>query len=1320
MKVSRGTERRRSAWESRRALAGLALLAMLAFMALVTGPAHALKPITVTADQDRIEITSRSEVYEGRGDTLPIETAPGPDGATERIVVRSSTPGLNPSWLVFALHNPTEKAIELWLTADRYNVVGSGVVWPDLDARRVEAVTHSAGFAPERIKNDRVDIFRLTIERGQTVTYVAELASDRFSRIYLWKPLDFEQRQREHFLFNGIMLGIMGLMAVFLTAVFAANHKLIFPASALVAWCVLALLCVDFGFWHKLFQMRPEDNAQYRAAAEAAIAASLVIFLFTFLRVNLWHGFARVLFGAWIVGQLGIVATAILDPRLAATVARLSIGVIGVFGMLIIGFLAARRLERALALVPTWIFFLVWLFGAAVTLTGRIPGEFAIFGLVSGLVLIMVLIGFTVTQFAFRSNEPVYGVNPSQRQLKLAAIEQAGVTVWEWTARRNEIKLDTEIEAALGLGPGELPTKVEDFLSLVHPADRERFDLALQAIREHHGGSLRLDLRLRHTDSSYRCFELEGATVPTRDRRTLRCVGLVRDITDAKRAQERLLHNAVHDSLTGLPNRELFVDRLDTAIVRARSERTGVPTVFFFDLDKFRTVNKSFGLIVGDSILLTVSRRLARHLGPQDTLARIGSDQFAMLLLGQHDIRELAQLSEHLRIALKSPIRIAGQEIVLTGAIGVALYDSSQATGRDLLREAEVAMHRAKRAGSDRLEIFRPEMRTEKDDRAAIEVDLRRAVEAGQLKMLYQPIVALGTEELVGLEALVRWEHPKLGTLWPADFVPAAEDSDLIVLLGSFILDRVATDIARWQKELSRPEQPLFVSVNISSRQLIRPDLAQEVRHVTGRAVLPRGTLRLEITEALVMENPEQATQILDLLRDAGVGLTLDEFGAGYSSIAYVNRFPFDSIKIDKGLVQTSSQDPAGAAMVRSIVALALELGKKVVAEGVETPEEAAFLRSIGCQQAQGFYYGEPMAEAEIGRLVKLIRKADRRMRRRGLVRAQEKKKAAAAAAAIPDAGAPPSAGPGQAPAAAIGIKPHPASPAPAPASSQNGLLPRTGPTNGNGLRSPGPTTPARPAGMPAPHYQPVPAAPHQGQGQPMTPAPYPPAGGQRTQPAHQQLPDPSMVGAPPHPAMGMAGAQSGQGGQRQVPAHPGTAARTGPPPSAIRPQATTGTASGAPAAHPAGAQPTGMPKPGLPTAAQPPGGRPAADARDAKTSSSAPDQQGVPRTAPPTQSRQSGDQSRPTQQPANKLGTSLASLKAALETRPQQPTARDRAGQRRNPRQPDEVSTLPPGLAASLAKIAGSGSGKADRQPGGPEDSDVPPTVPSKKSAAE
>ena len=974
-----------------------AVIALFALIASV-GPALALKPITLTGDQDSLEVTALGEAHEGRGDSLQIDMAPSADGATARMSVRATTPGTNPNWLVFALTNPTNKAIELWLTADRYSPIGAGVIWPDLDARRIAAVTHSAGFAPERVRNDRVDIFRLTVERWQTVTYVVELAAERFSRIDLWKPIEFEQRQRERQLFNGIMLGITGLLAVFLTAVFAANHKSIFPMAGLVAWCALALLCVDFGFWHKLFQMKPEDNAQYRAAAEAALAASLVIFLAAFLRANLWSGFARTLFVVWIVAQLAIVGVAVLDPRLAATVARLSLALIGGLGFVIILALALSGLDRALALVPMWLLFLVWLFGAAVTLTGRMSGDFAISGLVAGLVLILVLIAFTVTQYAFRSAEPLLGIGPGGQQLRLAAIDRAGVAFWEWNMRRDEMRLDPEIEAALGLGAGELPSNVDDLLAYVHPADRERFRLELLAIRERGGGTLHTGIRLRHADSSYRWLDFEGASVPSNDRRNLRCVGLVRDTTDQKRAQERLLHNAVYDSLTSLPNRELFLDRLAGAMKPGPPGTARRVTVFMVDVDRFRSVNTSFGIVVGDSIILTVSRRLLSIVGPDGTLARVGGDQFALHLVDMTDPRDLATFAERLRLSLRSPIRIAGQEIVLTGSIGIAIHEGAAESPRELLRNAEIAMHRAKRLGSDRAEIFRPEIQNERSERVQLERDLAQAIEERRLQLLYQPIVSLSNDELIGFEAVVRWQHPRLGVMSPSELASLAERADLAMRLGSFVLARVMADIGRWQQELPRPEHPLFVTVGLSSRQLISSELIQEVRHARSRSVLLAGSLRIAIPESLVMDNPEQASQVLELLREAGIELWLDRFGTGYSSLAYLSRFPFDAFKIDKALVEWSSHGERDAALVRSIVAVAHELGRKVVGDGVGTAEDGTFLRSIGCHYALGFHYGEAMGEDEVIRLLRLIRKSERRMRRRGMVRAQEKKKAAALA----------------------------------------------------------------------------------------------------------------------------------------------------------------------------------------------------------------------------------------------------------------------------------------------------------------------------------
>jgi EAL domain-containing protein (putative c-di-GMP-specific phosphodiesterase class I) len=358
-----------------------------------------------------------------------------------------------------------------------------------------------------------------------------------------------------------------------------------------------------------------------------------------------------------------------------------------------------------------------------------------------------------------------------------------------------------------------------------------------------------------------------------------------------------------------------------------------------------------------------------------------------MLTLAEKDPRELAVIAEQVRRSLRAPIRIAGQDIVLTASIGLSVYDGQQQEGPDLLKEAEVAMYRAKRAGADRIEIFTPEMRAERDDRVAIESDLRKAIEKRQIRVLYQPIISLATEQLAGFEALVRWEHPKLGLLNPAEFIPVAEESDLIVKLGSVVLDKAVTEAARWQKELPRSTDPLFVSVNVSSRQLFRPELVQEVRQLLGRAVIPTGSLRLEVTESLVMENAEQAAEVLEWLRGAGAGLSLDDFGTGYSSLAYLQTFPFDTIKIDRAIIQAGLAEGSGSPIVRSIVALSHELGKKVVAEGVETASDVGFLRSLGCELAQGFYYGEPMPEREVLQLLKVIRKSERKLQRRGFFR---------------------------------------------------------------------------------------------------------------------------------------------------------------------------------------------------------------------------------------------------------------------------------------------------------------------------------------------
>ncbi|MFM7084297.1 MAG: EAL domain-containing protein [Hyphomicrobium sp.] len=971
------------------------LFAFLGGAILQQNSAMALKAINISPDIGRLEITPLGELYEGRGDSLQIETASTVEGTSGRLSVRASSPGSNPSWMVFALHNPSDTTVERWISSDRYTIIGSGIIWPDLDTHRIEAVTPSMGFVPERIKNERADLFRITLEPGQTITYIAELSSDRYARIYLWKSLDYELNVRDRQLFNGIMLGLTGLLAVFLTAIFAANHKIIFPAASLVAWSVLGYLCVDFGFFHKLFQLKVENNSIYRAATESAIPASLVFFLGLFLRAPLWNRAARMLFSVWLITQVSFIFLALVDPRLASTFARLSFAFLGALGFLITSFFAARGQDRAISLIPTWLFLLVWIFGAGLTLAGHLSGDMVVSALVAGLVLIVLLIGFTVTQFAFRSQQPLYGSSPSELQFKSIAVDGAGAGVWEWNSRQDKIRVSENVEGALGLNVGELNTNLQDFCRYVHPSDLERFKLSLEGSEERNGGHMRCAFRLRKADNSYRWYEVDSSPILNSDGRTFKSVGLMRDVTDSRRSQERLLQDAVKCSLTGLPNRQLLIDRLQNIMRRAKSEPLLRPTMVVIDLDRFKSVNISYGLALGDSLLLAVTRRLQKYVEEDDTLARISGDRFALLLVKERSAAELAGLAENVRRSLRSPMTLAGQEVLLTSSVGIAVYDPLNAEDQDMLGEAEAAVFRAKRAGLDSVEIYRPEKNHLQDDHTQIWNELQKSVEKSHLKLLYRPIVYLPMEELAGFETIVRWEHPKYGLINPFAYLQEKGHRDLFSQTLRLALARSLKHCNHWHKELPRSERPLFVSLNLPEGVQLGEDIANEVRRALSHPTSAKSCLKIGIAESLIMENPEQSIEILGNLQSYGAEIILDGFGMGYSSLLYLERLPIKKVRASLQIIGNGSfSKSASGGMLRAVTAMAHELGLKVLIDGLETNEDVSFMRSISCEYGQGFYYGDYLSQREILKFIRQIRKAEQRMQSRGLFSKSSAKKA--------------------------------------------------------------------------------------------------------------------------------------------------------------------------------------------------------------------------------------------------------------------------------------------------------------------------------------
>jgi diguanylate cyclase (GGDEF)-like protein/PAS domain S-box-containing protein len=935
----------------------LTAIAVVITAVLLTVPdARAVEAVNVRLDAAAIDLTAATEVQHTEGDRIQVSTAPGPDGIVRRIEVRAREG--NNNWAVFALTNNSDEQIDRLVVVPHYRMVGSGLFWPDLGLSRIAAITPSTGDRPVRQEGSAADIFRITLDPGTVITFVAELRSDKLPQIYLWEPDAYKDKVNSFTLYYGIVIGIAGLLALFLTILFVVKGSIMFPAAAALGWAVLIYIGIDFGFWGKVFDMSAGAERVWRACGEAILSATLLVFLFAYLNLSRWHVRYAHITIAWLAALAALVAVAVFDPAVAAGIARMSLAGIAVFGLALVIYLSTHGFDRAVLLIPTWLLLVVWTTAAGLAVTGLVTNDIIGPALLGGLVLIVMLIGFTVMQHAFAGGI-THGI-VSDVERRALALTGAGDLIWDWDVSADKVFTSPETESMLGVKRGSLEGPAATWLEVLHPLDRDRFRASLDSVVEQRRGRLTQDFRLRTADGNYLWFALKARPVVGSDGEVVRLVGTLTDVTDFKTVEERLLFDAVHDSLTGLPNRELFIDRMEAAFGFARADTQIRPSIIVIDVDRFKQVNDSVGMAVGDSILLTIARRLARLLKPQDTLARLSGDQFAMILLSEREPARIVGFAETIRRALRAPIAFNDREIFLTASIGMALAENQTQRTDEVLKDAELAMYYAKRIGGDRIEIFKPAMRSRKTDRLAMESELRRAIEREEIKVLYQPIVRLEDRAIAGFEALARWDHPKLGRLSPAEFISIAEEIGLIVDLGLFVLEHTARQLAQWQAA-TRSREPVFANVNVSSRQLLRHDLIQDLRGVLGRAALARGTLKLEITESLVMENPEHAAQMLTRVKELGAGLSLDDFGTGHSSLAYLQRFPFDTIKIDQSFVRTT---PRGTrpVILRSIIALAHDLGMEVVAEGAETDSDAVELYQLGCEYAQGFAFGEPMS----------------------------------------------------------------------------------------------------------------------------------------------------------------------------------------------------------------------------------------------------------------------------------------------------------------------------------------------------------------------
>jgi PAS domain S-box-containing protein len=528
-------------------------------------------------------------------------------------------------------------------------------------------------------------------------------------------------------------------------------------------------------------------------------------------------------------------------------------------------------------------------------------------------------------------------------------------------------------EKVLGYSPEDL--KTTSSFDQIHPDDRRRVLEAAEKARLSGSGE-RMEYRIRHKDGSWRTLESTANAIRNAKGQTDKLVIVNRDITERKRAEELLAHNAFHDGLTSLPNRALFLDRLQHALTLAKRHTNYKFAVLLIDVDEFKVINDSLGHTAGDELLIKIGQRLKdavrradtvsrpRSSGVpdkpinDDTLARLGGDEFTILLDDIRDPIEAVRVAERMQAELAAPFVVDNQEIVVSASIGIAASISPDTQAEDLLRDADIAMYRAKKAGKARCEVSDPAMHDSAVKRLKLETDLRKALDQGEFRVYYQPIVSLQTARITGFEALTRWHRPE-GVLPPSEFITVAEETGLIVAMNRQLLREACQQLKSWQAEFpSTP--PLTMSVNITPKEFAQPDLASEIGKTLAQVGLDPSCLQMEIVETIAMGDAEKSGQVLAQLKALGIRLSIDDFGTGYSSLSRLRRIPVDTLKIDRAFIMHMDTDSESREIVRIIITLAHNLGLKVVAEGTETEEHLNLLQQLKCEMAQGYFFSKP------------------------------------------------------------------------------------------------------------------------------------------------------------------------------------------------------------------------------------------------------------------------------------------------------------------------------------------------------------------------
>lgn len=963
------------------------------------GPAKALGIVALDNAPGRISLAGAAELVGPLERPIALSSSALQGGVSFEPVIlpEKYEDGTTAYWVITAFKNPSDTAIQGTLEVTRPDKNVFSLIWPG-EAREPQFKTIRSNHIIHQAKSLRYgDQINFTIPPEDILVIALGLQRPVMPELTVQVSMSTDSLKNQ-FVYEGVVLGICVFVLIMLAIICVFRSNRFMFLLCIFALAVSMFELVSFGylrgppwlaaltsglaaaafslFW-SLFLLTAAEGWQRALGLGLAVLAMLVAALAA-LHANSGHVGLTIVWAGSILSGL---YCALMEARKGASHGWLLLPAFGVWTMALIVATAG-----AVAIFPTPMFIENGLHGAVVLATlltvlaglpmsdmlldnaadhtSRRPRQSAPApesSITTRLADMPPAVRGAPVQKAPIAQPDIYQKVPvAQSDMYQKALEGAGAGMWTWEPNSKQLTIALAPSYLASLKKGGFEGTLDDFLKLIHAAERNFVQMELTVNQPVPSSTLNLKIRMAHENGTYRWIAMTASW----HEQVKRFVGILRDITDQKISEDQLISGIFQDWLTGLASRSFLMQALGSALKRATTRPGTDPALMLIYLDHHEQINEGFGRTSGDIFLIEAAKRLKSVIGDSQTVARISGPLYALSIEGGNDHEQVMELADNLLTILSEPFLIESGEVRSAVAIGIAFSNAMTKSAKTLWREAELAYYEARRQDDQRIVVFNDQLLQRGNSRLTLASELKAALDNRELDVHYQSIIRVATGAIAGFEALVRWNHPQHGMIEPDEFVAIAEENNLVEQLGQFVLETAARQLSSWQR-MYPSQPPLFVSVNVSSRQLLRHTLIEDFRNVLARNDIAPNTLKLEVTESLLMQNPEQAARVLTELKESGAGLALDDFGTGYSSLGYLRRFPFDILKTDRCFAANMLDNKKDKAIVRAVIDLAHQLDMQVVIEGVEGEDVATVLKEMGGDFVQGYFFTRPMTAKE-------------------------------------------------------------------------------------------------------------------------------------------------------------------------------------------------------------------------------------------------------------------------------------------------------------------------------------------------------------------